>query len=292
MSKFKNGDKVKVKVGKSSSSKELDGRIGIVINAENNRECCNLDIEDDKTGVWYDELELVFPKREFKIGDRVRVVSYWGCIGNSEIDGNEGIFKGMTKKKGYEGEYTVDVGGFLNEIIAHKIELIEPVEVEKYQEEYKAEYKDEVKHMVFEVGDKVKMLNLPSGCIGTFPEDMIGKVVTIDSVVGRVFTINKNKWSCNVCAKDMELISKNNEVKSMDGETLTSEIDLKDMKGANREEAKKQCVEERKNAEIEEAKRQYNRAVDERDRLDRNIKQYQELKDKQQEILDKFKSAK
>lgn len=59
----------------------------------------------------------------------------------------------------------------------------------------------------YKKGDKVKMLNMPSGVDGNFPKNMVGKVVTVDYVDGQgMFTINKNKWRCNVSPKDVELV--------------------------------------------------------------------------------------
>ena len=72
---------------------------------------------------------------------------------------------------------------------------------------------------------------------------------------------------------------------------VSKKMEIEDMKKANVKEAKKQCVDEAKNNEITEAKVQYNNAVNERDRLDRDISALVGLKKKQQEILDKFTSS-
>jgi hypothetical protein len=61
--------------------------------------------------------------------------------------------------------------------------------------------------MKFKKGDRVKVLNMPTNCVGDFPEDMVGKIVTIfirDEDNG-IYCVDENKWYCNFFEEDLEL---------------------------------------------------------------------------------------
>lgn len=63
---------------------------------------------------------------------------------------------------------------------------------------------------MFKVGDRVRMLRIPSGCIGIFERELIGSIVTITEINSDgVLIIDKNKWECNVYPSDVELINDN-----------------------------------------------------------------------------------
>ena len=66
-------------------------------------------------------------------------------------------------------------------------------------------------------------------------------------------------------------------------------MEMDKIKKTNLAEAKKQFNEERKNAEIEYAKRQLRMATDEVNSIDRQIKELEDKKKPYLEILEKFK---
>ncbi|MCK4500978.1 hypothetical protein KAU11_10815, partial [Candidatus Babeliales bacterium] len=162
--------------------------------------------------------ELVTPKREFEVGEKVRLKKY-----DAMHEGNKGI--GIIIPDNIPttlGTYTVKFDGYTNTYQVKYLELVD-------------------KKQTNEVKDKM--------------EDRVDKMED---------RMDEMKYRANV-------------------------MKIEDIKKANIKEARKQWVEEARNAEITEAKAQYNMAVDERDRLDRKITQLEGQKAQQQEILDRFK---
>jgi len=56
----------------------------------------------------------------------------------------------------------------------------------------------------FKEGDKVKVLRMPSDCIGDFPPDRVGTIVTISTVGNRGYCVDNNRWNCNFIETDLE----------------------------------------------------------------------------------------
>lgn len=266
MSKFKVGDTVKIIRDRGGDDK-LIGKICKIKCLRNTFQYpYALDIHcPNHDNVWgEDELELVTPKKEFKVGDKVRITQ------EGTTDNQSGLQVGETFII-HEISEQLDINWYRKEkgvpsgVQANCLELVEESK--------------EVKSMEFKKGDKVRIVYAsPSNHNG---EEAIFRRMEDGEPV--VLLDKKIEWYC----KEIEPINKTNEVK---GKMEEGNMKLDVMKKANLKEAKKQIIEERKNAEIESAKTQYNNAVNEIDALDRHIKQLEEQKSKQQEILDKFKA--
>jgi len=140
--------------------------------------------------------------------------------------------------------------------------------------------------MELKVGDRVRR-NGHFVCTNNGEiEDVYHKEGVITSINGDLVIV---KWDTpTISGEETWSIDKEN-WELIKASEVQSKMEIKDMNKKNVEVAKEQCIEEAKNAEIEEAKNQYNAAVDERDKLEREIIHFKELKVKQQEILDSFK---
>ena len=59
--------------------------------------------------------------------------------------------------------------------------------------------------MIFKKGDDVKVLRMPSGCLGRFPKEKVGSTVTISSVFpkDKLYIVNDNRWGCNFIEGDL-----------------------------------------------------------------------------------------
>ena len=295
MNKFKVGDKVKI-IKDENGNMDMVGKITTIKRIRDSMSypyVLDIDYPTVEINCWSDkELALVSPKRGFRVGDKCRQIHHVIHHVNGEnpictitkIEGDNIYHIHDEDETKFEYNCSMSSDGKPN------FELVEeaPIVPAKFKQEYKQEYgatfigadfsktKQEVKSMEFEVGDRVRI-------VGASPDTHNGEEATFIRASNREYVVNLDNGGEWWCFK-IELVGKQSKVKPE-----VVDMKIEEMKKANVKEARKQCVEEAKNQEIENAKLQYNSAVDERDRLDREIKSREELRAKQQEILDKFK---
>ena len=264
--RIKVGDKVKIIENYQSSDKrhnKVIGKIGEIVNIRNHGGSYPIDlkISGKNDTVWCeDELELVNSKRDFERGDRVRIID---CC-NFKYNGDIGE---LTKIDMTSDDLPYQVDGYK---WCKTVELIED----------NSNKQKEVKNVDFEIGTMVKIVDWSSNGTDGYNIGDIRKVVGKGNKLEGV--------SSDICFNDDRLEVVNN----LEVEKMEHEMKLENMKPANVSAAKEQCEEESRNAEISEAKRVYNLAVDNRDDYDRQIKDLTVKRKEQQDILEKFKSKK
>jgi DNA-binding transcriptional regulator GbsR (MarR family) len=136
------------------------------------------------------------------------------------------------------------------------------------------------------VKETIKQGNLPDGLyVSMDMQKLAGLTFTIGEIKGnnRYALIEATTWTWSG-----ELLQKI-DTQKINNELGENKMELKDIKSENLREATLQVKQEKMNEEIEFAKKEYKKAKDELDKIDRTIKQLQEQKNPHLEILAKFK---
>ena len=144
----------------------------------------------------------------------------------------------------------------------------------------------------FNVGDDVRLTRNSTDCRNDLEK---GDVGVIDKCDSGCYYVKSNKGTTYISGSGLELVKSNNKIEV--GDTLQNKTNqevkvkmkLKEMKKANLTEAKKQADVEKVNAEIQQAKQEYIKAIDALDSIDRAIAKQKELKKPYLEILESFK---
>lgn len=148
----------------------------------------------------------------------------------------------------------------------------------------------------FSIGDRVK------GVYNSDKKTFTGTVVKIDNdgsdyvdverddgLTGTgIFVDGKQTWRCRIANGHIRSNGIAGE-KLMLLNSIGGKMKLEDIKKENLKEAKKQVDSDKANAEIAFARTELKRAIDEIDRLDREIKAKEEAKKPYLEIIEKFK---
>ena len=225
------------------------------------------------TGLDCFELIEKSTKREFKVDDRVKLISDYGAF----HDDNKGIatIKSISIDDNRKMATITFDTGYTNCFPFRFLELVESSSKKEFKE-----------------GDKVKVIS--ESHLG-WAEGIghIGIIDYKDTSSYRVIFSEKltNSGRDNFgyyLAENLELVELSTITKENNPE-VENKMELDKMKAGNLKEAKKLAIEARTNAEIEYATQEYRGAVDQIDSFDRQIKSLEMQKKPYQETLAKFK---